>query len=130
VILVQDLADKFAIDCAKQAKDTESEEVKLGFIDPDTVLEVIDDEHEYGCKEIDGMYDGKRQVELRRCYDQPMNDDYDVSLENIPKIDVVFVVETHVVVPDDCKIENHWDNAADEWGLYGVHFMVVGVDKC
>ena len=71
------------------------------------VLEVIDDEHEYGCKEIDGMYDGKRQVELRRCYDQPMNDDYDVSLENIPKIDVVFVVETHVVVPDDCKIENH-----------------------
>jgi hypothetical protein len=53
------------------------------------------------------MYDGKRQVELRGCYDQPVNDDYDVSLENIPKIDVVFVVETHVVVPDDCKIENH-----------------------
>ena len=114
MILVQDLADKFAIDCEKQAKDTESEEVKLDFIDLDTVLEVINYEHEYGCKEIDGMYDGKRQVELRRCYDQPMNDYYDVSLENIPKIDVVFVVETHVVVSDDCKIENHGDNSADK----------------
>ena len=130
VILVQDLADEFAIDGAEQAKDTEGEEVELGFIDADTVLEVVDDEHENGCEEIDRVHDGERQVELGRCYDQPVNDHYDVSLEYVPKIDLVFVVQTQVVVSHHCEIENHRYYAPDQRGLYGVHFMVVGVDEC
>ena len=106
--------DKFAINRTQQTEYTEGQEVKLGFIDPNTIFEVIDDEYEYGCKEIDGMDDGERQVELRCCYDQPMNDDYDIPLEYVLEIDIVFVVQSHAVVSHHGKVENHRNYPPDE----------------
>jgi hypothetical protein len=101
----------------------------LGSVDPYSVLDIVDNEDEDRREEVDGMDDREGKIELCRCNGKSMYHNYQISLKDIVKVDVVLVVEPHVVVANYCEIEDHGDYAANEVGLDGVHLVIIGVDK-
>jgi hypothetical protein len=49
----------------------------------------------------------KREVKLGGGNSQAVNDYDKVSLENVDKVDLVFVVQSHIIVPDDGEVQYH-----------------------
>jgi hypothetical protein len=86
----------------------------LEFIDADSIFEVVNDEDKDWRKEVYCMDDWKRKVKLCRCDRQSVDDDDDVSFEDVVKVGVVFIVQAHVVVTHNREIENHGNYASDE----------------
>lgn len=79
-VLIDEPTNQLAIDGAEHSNNTHEQKVKLHFIYPNSIFKVVDDEHEDGSEEIDGVDDGKGQVELGGGDGQSVNHHDDVSL--------------------------------------------------
>ena len=77
----------------------------MSSIDFYSILEIVNDENEDRCKEIDCVYDRERKIKLCCSNGQAMNDYNKVSFEDVIEISIVFVVNSHIVIPYNCVVK-------------------------
>ncbi len=53
----------------------------------------------------------------------------EISFEEIDEIDIIFIVQSHIVVACDAEIHDYGGDASDHWCLDHIEIVIVCIDK-
>jgi hypothetical protein len=127
VVGVNYFANKRLIDAADDTNNTEQQAVELGLGDLYAELAKVDDKYEDRREETNRVDNGQRQVELRHGDGHTLDDHTAIPLDHVIKVDVVFEVQSHVVISPDQNVDNHQSKAPENRCLDRVYLVIVDV---